>query len=228
VVTAIVFDIGNVLLRWDPRNLYRKIFPKESQMEWFLAHVCDGPWNEEQDRGRSWGEAILERCALFPDWHHHIRAYDERWLEMLAGEVSDNVRVLRGLKQAGQRTYAITNFSREKFALARLHYDFFDLFDGIVVSGEEGLLKPDQRIFQRFLERYRLKAQQCIFIDDNNSNVAAACSLGMAGIHYQESLDLMRALAECGVMVEATPSSRADSSSSNAHRPVRKTGENIE
>lgn len=206
---AVVFDIGNVLLRWDPRNLYRKIFSEETQMEWFLAHVCDGPWNEEQDRGRSWGEAVLERCALFPDWHHHIRAYDERWLEMLAGEISDNVRVLRGLRQAGERTYAITNFSREKFALAKLHYDFLELFDGIVVSGEEGLLKPDLRIFQRFLERYGVNAEECIFIDDNSNNVAAACSIGMSGIHYQESLDLVRALAERGVMVEATQSPRA-------------------
>jgi 2-haloacid dehalogenase len=203
VVRAIVFDVGNVLLRWDPRNLYRKIFPEESQMEWFLAYVCDGPWNEEQDRGRVWAEAIEERCARYPDWHHHIRAYDERWLEMLAGEISENVRVLRSLKQAGECIYAITNFSREKFALGRSHHDFFDLFDGIVVSGEEGLLKPDLRIFQRFLERYDLKAHECIFIDDNISNVAAACSLGMSGIHYQEHLDLAQALAERGVMVEA-------------------------
>jgi len=173
-------------------------------MEWFLAHICDGPWNEEQDRGRTWDEAIQERCARYPDWHHHIRAYDERWLEMLAGEISENVKVLNSLKQAGERVYAITNFSREKFALARLHYDFFDLFDGIIVSGEEGLLKPpDLRIFQRFLERYDLKAQECIFIDDNSKNIAAACSLGMSGIHYQEPLDLVHALAERGVMAEA-------------------------
>src|SRR4029079_12187634 len=109
VVRAIVFDIGNVLLRWDPRNLYRKIFRQESEMEWFLAHICDGPWNEEQDRGRTWTEAIAERVARFPDWQDHIRAYDERWLEMLAGEISENVRVLSSLKEAGERTYAITN-----------------------------------------------------------------------------------------------------------------------
>lgn len=202
-MTVVVFDIGNVLLRWDPRNLYRKIFPDESQMEWFLTHVCDGPWNEEQDRGRNWNEAVAERIGRFPDWQEHIRAYDERWLEMLAGEISENVRVLRGLKAAGKRTYAITNFSCEKFALARLHHDFFEHFDGIVVSGEEGLMKPDLRIFQRFLERYDLKAQECIFVDDNSVNVAVACSLGMSGIHYRESLDLAQALAERGVVLKA-------------------------
>ena len=198
-MTAIVFDIGNVLLRWDPRNLYRKIFREESDMDWFLAHVCDGPWNEEQDRGRSWSEAIAERTARFPDWRHHIRVYDERWLEMLAGEITENVQLLSSLKQAGMRTYAITNFSREKFALARSHFEFFALFDGIVVSGEERLMKPDVRIFKRFLERYRLEAEECIFIDDSSRNVAAARSLGMSGIHYQEPLNLARALAECGV-----------------------------
>jgi 2-haloacid dehalogenase len=202
-VRAVVFDIGNVLLRWDPRNLYRKMFREESEMDWFLAHVCDGPWNEEQDRGRSWSDAIAERIARFPDWHHHIRAYDERWLEMLAGEITENVQLLSSLKEAGTRTYAITNFSREKFALARSHYKFFDLFDGIVVSGEECLMKPDVQIFHRFLERYGLEAQACIFIDDNSRNVAAARSLGMSGIHYQESLDLAQALAECGVKLDA-------------------------
>jgi len=227
-VRTVVFDIGNVLLRWDPRNLYRKIFPEESQMEWFLAHVCDGSWNEEQDRGRTWDEAILERCARYPDWQHHIRAYDERWLEMLGGEIPENVQVLSRLKQAGERTYAITNFSREKFALARLHYDFFDLFDGIVVSGEEGLLKPDLRIFQRFLARYDLNAQECIFIDDNSNNVAAACSLGMAGIHYQEPLDLVHALAQRGVMIETTQRSPANFSSPTAYRAVQKIDESIE
>ena len=206
---AIVFDIGNVLLRWDPRNLYRKIFREESEMEWFLAHICDGPWNEEQDRGRTWTEAIAERVARFPDWQDHIRAYDERWLEMLAGEISENVRVLSSLKEAGERTYAITNFSREKFALARLHYGFFDLFDGIVVSGEEGLLKPDLRIFQRFLKRYDLKAHECIFIDDNSNNVAAARSLGMSSIHYCEPLDLAQTLAERGVVLKTTALSPA-------------------
>jgi 2-haloacid dehalogenase len=139
-------------------------------MEWFLAHICNGPWNEEQDRGRTWAEAIAERVARFPDWQDHIRAYDERWPEMLAGEISENVRVLSSLKEVGERAYTITNFSCEKFALARLRYAFFDLFDGIVVSGEEGLLKPDF-----------LKAQECIFVDDNGHNIAAACSLGMSG-----------------------------------------------
>jgi 2-haloacid dehalogenase len=207
-VTAIVFDIGNVLLRWNPRNLYRKIFPDDDRMEWFLANICDGPWNEEQDRGRSWNEAIAERCTRFPEWQEHIRAYDERWLEMLDGEIPENVQVLSRLKEAGERTYAITNFSCEKFALARLHYDFFDLFDGIVVSGAEGVLKPDLRIFQRFLRRYNLKAQECIFVDDNSDNIAAASSLGMSGIHYREPLDLAQALAERGVALKTKKAPR--------------------
>jgi 2-haloacid dehalogenase len=191
---AVAFDIGNVLLRWNPRNLYRKIFSEPEQMEWFLGNVCDGSWNEAQDAGRKWDEAVAECCTRFPEWREAIRAYDERWLEMLDGEISANVRVLKSLKAAGVPAYAITNFSAEKFALAWERHGFLKCFDGIVVSGEERLLKPDPRIFDVFLKRFDIAAQDCIFIDDSDANIRAAQRLGMKTIHYCETLDLRSAL----------------------------------
>lgn len=200
-VTAVVFDVGNVLLRWDPRNLYRKIFESGEQMEWFLSHVCDGSWNEAQDRGRAWADAVQERTKVFPQWAAEIRAYDERWMETLGGAIEDNVNILRALKQAGVPVYAITNFSKDKFRAASAQYDFFTLFDGILVSGEEQLIKPDPRIFRLFLNRYRLSPGGCIFIDDSGANVAAANEIGMRTIHYAEGVDLVAALEGHGVTV---------------------------
>jgi 2-haloacid dehalogenase len=196
---AVVFDIGNVLLRWNPRNLYRKIFSEPEQMEWFLDNVCDGPWNEAQDAGRAWAEAITERSGRFPEWQAEIRAYDERWLEMLDGEITENVRVLKSLKDAGVPSFAITNFSTEKFALARQRHRFLEHFDGIVVSGEERLLKPDPRIFELFLDRYGLAGKDCIFIDDNEANVRAASKLGMRVVHFTAMADLRSALGALGL-----------------------------
>jgi 2-haloacid dehalogenase len=195
-----VFDVGNVLLRWNPRNLYRRVFEDPQQIEWFLANVCDGAWNEAQDLGRKWGDAVAERIARFPEWEAAIRAYDERWMETLDGEIGENVQVLGELKARGIPLFAITNFSQEKFVLARARHRFFDLFDGIVVSGEEGLMKPDPRIFRLFLDRYGVTAQDCIFIDDNEANIAVASHrFGMSVIHYAEGLDLAEALKKLNV-----------------------------
>lgn len=200
-VKAVVFDVGNVLLRWNPRNLYRKIFDSVEQMEWFLSHVCDGPWNEAQDRGRAWADAVQERTKTFPQWAAEIRAYDERWMETLGGEIEENVNVLRALKQANVSVYAITNFSKEKFHAARAQFDFFDLFEGIVVSGEEQLIKPDPRIFRLFLNRYQLSPPTCVFVDDSRANVVAAKKIGMRTIHYEDGLDLAAALDRHGITV---------------------------
>ena len=199
-MTAVVFDVGNVLLRWDPRNLYRKIFTRVEQMEWFLSHVCDGPWNEAQDLGRAWADAVLERTQLFPQWAVEIRAYDERWIETLDGAIEENVAILKTLKQARMPVYAITNFSKDKFRAARAQFGFFDWFDGIVVSGEERLIKPDPRIFRLFLDRYRLAAGECLFIDDSRANVTAAKEIGMRTIHYAEGMDLAAAMQAQGIV----------------------------
>jgi 2-haloacid dehalogenase len=182
--TTIVFDIGNVLIGWDPRALYRKIFDDPERMEWFLSEVCHHEWNLEQDRGRLFAEAVAERTAAFPHLAEEIRAYDERWPETVTGPIEGTVRILQDVRAAGIPNYAITNFSSEKFAVAQRMFPFLAGFDGIVVSGDEKLVKPDPAIYRVLLDRYGLHAGDCIFIDDSLANVEAARFVGMKAHHF--------------------------------------------
>jgi 2-haloacid dehalogenase len=199
--TTVVFDIGNVLLRWDPRHLYRKVFADEAQMEWFLREVCTTEWNIEQDRGRSWDEAVALLVQRHPDWAAEIRAYHERWPETVVGVFDDNVAVLKRLVETGVPTYAITNFSGDKFREAREIYPFLASFRGVVVSGDERLIKPDRAIFDLFFARYGLDPAECVFIDDSRANIETARSLGMRTIHYVEPMDVAAALREHGIAI---------------------------
>ena len=183
--SIVVFDIGNVLIDWDPRHLYRKIFADPARMDWFLAEVCTPDWNIEQDRGRTFAEAVAERIALYPDLAAEIRAYDERWHETVSGPIEESVALLEALRAKGVRNFAITNFSSEKFALARQRFAFLNGFEGIVVSAEEKLLKPDPAIYRVLLDRHGLAAEDCLFIDDSAKNVEGARAVGMHGHHFK-------------------------------------------
>ena len=194
-----VFDVGNVLIRWDPRRLFRQLIAEEAALDEFLAKVCHHDWNLEQDRGRSFAEGVAERIELFPDQAHLIRAYDERWLETLGGAIEGSVAILDELRAKGVPTYAITNFSREKFALTRELYPFLDGFDGIIVSAHEGLIKPDPRIYALLCERYGLAPGHCVFIDDNLANVEGARAFGMRAHHFHDSEALRAELKESGL-----------------------------
>jgi 2-haloacid dehalogenase len=195
---TVVFDIGNVLILWDPRNLYRRLIPDPAEMERFLAEVCTDAWNLEQDRGRLWAEAVAERVALHPQHEVLIRAYDERWNEMVPGEVPGTPAILERLLGAGVPVFAITNFSTEKFALAQARFPFLTRFRDVVVSGEERLVKPDPAIYRVLLERNGLQAGQCLFIDDSERNVKAARALGMHAHHFQSAAALEAELRRCG------------------------------
>jgi 2-haloacid dehalogenase len=197
--TAVVFDVGNVLLRWDPRNLYRKVFEDERRMEWFLANVCTSEWNLEQDRGRSWEEAVALLLDRHPEHEIPIRAFHDRWHETVSGAIEENVAVLERMRAAGVPTYCITNFSGPKFREAQKRFPFLASFDGAIVSGEECLLKPDPAIYRLLLDRYRLDAEDCIFIDDSVANVEGARAVGMHAIHYREPMDLMAELERYGL-----------------------------
>ena len=199
--TTIVFDIGNVLLRWDPRNLYRTLFDNEAEMEWFLAHVCTHDWNVEQDRGRDWDEAVALLVKDHPKHEPHIRAFHERWSETVSGVFEDHVALLLRLREAGVPNYCITNFSSPKFVLAQERFPFLAGFDGIIVSGDERLLKPDPAIYHLLLDRYRLVAEDCVFIDDSMPNVEAARDVGMHAIHCVEGIDLAAELRWYGFPV---------------------------
>jgi len=192
--SIVVFDVGNVLIHWDPRRLYRQLFDDPAKVEWFLAHVCHSAWNLELDRGRAYGEAIAERIAMFPEYAAEIRAYDEHWDEMVAGAVEGSVTLLERLRAAGVPLYAITNFSRTKFDHATKRFPFLLKFDGIIVSADEALVKPDPAIFELFLKRFGLSAPDCLFIDDSAANVESARKLGMAAHHFRDSETLETAL----------------------------------
>ena len=198
-VDTVVFDVGNVLIRWDPRHLYRKLFEQEAEMERFLAEVCTDAWNLEQDRGRSWSEAIAERVPLFPGQESLIRAYFERWHEMVPGEVEGTVPILERLREAGVPLYAITNFSAEKFAEAQDRFPFLRGFRDVVISAHERLLKPDPAIYRVLLDRNGLKAGRCLFIDDSERNVRAAEGIGIRAHHFRNAAGLSAALRDLGL-----------------------------
>ena len=192
---AIVFDFGGVLLEWDPRHLYRKLFgPDLEAMERFLAEIGFAEWNLEQDRGRPFALGVAELSQRFPRYADLIRAYDERWEESIAGPIQPTIRILAALKQAGRALYGLSNWSAETFRRIRPRYGFFDWFEAIVISGEVGLVKPDPRIFQTFLTRVGRAPGECLFIDDGERNVAVARSLGFDVIRFASPEQLEREL----------------------------------
>ena len=180
-----VFDLGGVLIDWNPRYLYRKLFDgDEAAMERFLAEICNNDWNVQQDAGRPFAEA----CALLVERHpaqkHLIEAYHARWIEMLAGPIHGTVEILRELRDRGTPLYALTNWSAETFPLARERYDFLHWFQATVVSGVEKLVKPDPRIYRLLLERHGIDPAASVYIDDNPANARVATDLGLHGIHF--------------------------------------------
>ena len=196
----IIFDIGMVLLEWDPRNLYRKIFDDEPKMEWFLANVCNSAWNLEQDRGRSFGDAVKLIAPRHPEYAVEIEAYDKRWAEMIPGVIEGSVDILETLHKNGAPLYAITNWNQDKFNDTKLNYPFLNLFRDIVVSGDEKLIKPDPKIFEVCLTRNKLKAGDCLFIDDSEKNVRGAESIGMQAHHFTTPEKLRADLKSKGIL----------------------------
>jgi 2-haloacid dehalogenase len=200
-IDAVVFDLGGVLIDWNPRHLYRQIFREDVDgMERFLAEVCTQAWNEKQDAGRSWEEAIAEATASHPKDAGLIKAYRERWEEMLGGPLADSVKVLDELRGSGIRLYALTNWSQHTFPFALARYPFLQWFEDIVVSGREGLIKPDPAIFKLLMSRFGIEANRSVFIDDSLKNVEAASQLGYHAIQFCNTLQLRRDLASLGLM----------------------------
>lgn len=201
--TTVVFDIGNVLVSWNPRYLYRQFFAgREAEMEWFLANICTTAWNVEQDKGRSFKDAVDLLLAQHPEkWHPMIRAYDERWHETISGPIEGTVAILEALKRNNVPLYAITNWNQDKFREALERFPFLKVFAGIVVSGDERLLKPDREIFDLFFERYKVKPETAVFIDDSLHNVEGARAAGMQALHFTSPEDLARDLRGLGFAV---------------------------
>ena len=206
--TVVVFDIGGVLIDWNPAYLYRKLLSDEASVSKFLAEICTGEWNAQFDAGMPFAEGIAALIKNYPDKADLIEAYWQRWHEMLGGEVPGTARILSRLKAAGVPVHAISNWSAETFPRALARFPFLDAFDILVVSGREKVIKPDPAIFHRFLNRAGLSANECIFIDDNRTNIAAAASLGFHTEHFQSADNLERRLAAVGMLPEEEGVSR--------------------
>jgi len=200
-ISTVIFDLGNVLIDWNPRHLYRKIFADVAEMERFLAEVCHPEWNERQDAGRSWAEAIAEAIARHPTYEAQIRAYRDRWDEMLGGPIEDTVALLRDLRDCDVRLLALTNWSQDTFPIALERYEFLRWFEGILVSGGVGLIKPDPAIFRLLIERFSVDVPRAIFIDDSPRNVQGAREVGLRSIHFTGAATLRAQLRELGLPV---------------------------
>jgi 2-haloacid dehalogenase len=198
-IETIIFDFGGVLVDWDPKYLYRELFEEPEKMHWFLENICTNEWNLEQDRGRSLAEGTEILTRKFPEHDVLIRAFYGRWKEMLKGEIGGTVEILSELK-GKYPLYGLTNWSAETFPVALERFDFFKVFDGIVVSGTEKLVKPDRAIFQLILERYRLKAENALFIDDNIKNIRAAEEMGFPAIWFESPKKLRIRLTQMNVL----------------------------
>ncbi len=190
-VNNIVFDFGGVLLDWNPRYLYQTYFKEREEMEFFLSNICTDAWNAEQDGGRLFEDGIRELVAAYPDYKEAIGLFWDKWECMLKGELTESVRLLKQLKDFGYGIYGLTNWSAETIGVAYSRYDFFKLFDGIVVSGEEGVIKPNPRIYEILLSRYGLSAESTLFIDDNPANIEAARRLNFKTVLF-DNIDSVR------------------------------------
>jgi 2-haloacid dehalogenase len=200
-IDTALFDLGGVLIDWNPRYLYRSHFREdEAAMEHFLEHVCAGDWNHEIDAGKSFTQAVAERQLLFPDHADLIARWQSGWESMLGDAIDETVVILLELRDRGLRLCALTNWSYETFPVARRRFDFIDWFEDIVISGEVKLAKPDPRIFELARQRCRLTPASTVYIDDASRNVEAARALGFHALHFQNPARLRAELAALNLL----------------------------
>jgi 2-haloacid dehalogenase len=201
-VPAVVFDLGNVLIRWDPRPAIAAAVGVEEADRFLAADDFDfGAWNHDQDAGRSFAEAEEQAAVSHPHWAEHLRGYRPHFAHSLLGPVEDSVAILKDLHDARVPVYALTNWSAETFPLARERYDFLELFDDIVVSGAVGVAKPDPAIFDVLRERVGRPLEECVFVDDGPKNVAAAAEAGLDAILFTDTGHLRDDLRARGLPV---------------------------
>ena len=201
IIKAIIFDYGNVLLDWNPRNVYRRYFPNDPEaMERFLQEVNFMEWNAQQDKGRPFVEGVSILSKQFPQYADLIRAYHEHWIDSIGKAFTGTVEILKQLKQAGYPLYGFSNWSAETFPFAREKYDFFDLFDDMVISGAVGFVKPEPEIYQIMLDKIGRPAGECLFIDDSLPNINQANTMRFATIHFQSPIQLEKELKHLGLI----------------------------
>jgi 2-haloacid dehalogenase len=201
MIDAAIFDLGNVLIRWDPRNHYKDRFATAGEMEGFLAEITPGAWNHEMDLGKPFAQAITERTALHPEYAELLAEWKSQWERMLGGAIDESVALLGELRDAGYRIAALTNWSAETFPIARERFPFLGWFEDIVISGVEGIAKPDPAMFALALARTGFVADRTVFIDDNLPNIVGARAAGLQTIHFTSAGQCREALRALGVRV---------------------------
>lgn len=201
VIDTVLFDLGGVLIDWNPRHVYREHFGRDlAAMDDFLARVVPMTWNHEMDAGKPFDEAVRERQTLFPEHAGLIALWRDRWPDMLGGPIEPTVGLLRELRGAGRRVLALTNWSAETFPIARARYEFLSWFEAIFISGEERLAKPDPRFFELAKVRGGLVPSRTFFVDDNVANIETAASMGFDTHRFVEPEALRGALIERGLL----------------------------
>jgi len=200
-INTIIFDLGGVLIDWDPKYVYKTIFEDKREMDWFFQNVCTFEWNEEQDAGRTIAEATAVLVKKHPDHEANIRAYYDRWEEMLGGPIEETVEILRELKRNPElKLYALTNWSAETFPIALNKYEFLHWFDGRVVSGEERIRKPFPELYHRLVNKFSIDPTTAVYLDDNTRNLVPAKNLGMETIHFQSPEQFRSELSKIGLL----------------------------
>ena len=197
---TIIFDLGGVLIDWDPRYLYRKIIPDQDQMEFFLEHICNSSWNAQMDRGYPFKTAVAELSAEHPGYSEEIRAFYDRWEEMISGSFPGTVRILEEVKEAGYPLAALSNWSGETLPRVAHQFTFLKWFDPLVVSGDVKMVKPDADIFLYLLGKLGRDPGDCLFIDDSIANIQTARDLGFQSIHFSSADQLRAQLEKLGIL----------------------------
>jgi 2-haloacid dehalogenase len=200
-IDTIIFDLGGVLVDWNPKYLYEKIFDSQEEVEWFLNNVCTSDWNIEQDAGRTIEEANALKIAEFPDYEKFINMFYERWDEMFSGPIQESVKIQQKLiADKNYKVYALTNWSAEKWELGKQLFPFFNDFEGVVVSGQENTRKPFDDIYQLILKRYSIIPENSVFIDDNFENTLGSSRNGIHSIHFKSPEQLKSDLKKLNVI----------------------------
>ncbi|MDD2294000.1 MAG: HAD family phosphatase [Bacteroidales bacterium] len=194
MIRNIIFDFGGVLIKWNPRFLYRDYFNDDGKMEYFLSNICTNEWNGETDRGRPFAESIRMLQEQYPEYHDDIQLYMDGWTKMIGGPVPGTADILLQLKEKGYHTFGLTNWSIETFPYAQEHFPILNELEGIVVSGKEKMIKPEPGLYNVLLNRYGLIPQESIFIDDNQVNIDGAVRLGINGLLFTTAQELREAL----------------------------------
>ncbi len=200
MMRSVIFDLGGVLIDWDPRHLYRGLIADEAEMERFLAEVCTQEWNERQDEGHPVAVAVAELTARHPEQRPLIEAFYDRWPDMMAGKIEETVAILAELRLRNRRLYALSNWSAETFPHARERFRFLDWFHGTVISGDVGVSKPDPRIFHILFQRFGIDPDRAVFIDDVPRNVTAARDLGLEALQFSSGAALRQDLERLGLL----------------------------